>query len=176
MNLKVIHIVFVGSAVLLALFFGGWCLAQGGGYAVGAFLSFAVAAALIWYGVWFWRKITTPEEEWARRRKLFRTIPVVAAAWLFASEPAAWACRACYGGLGDEGVGGSIFGGGGGGAGMLDAARMGAWFLLGSVFAMQVALVLFFLYLRRRARRFREDSQKDPVPPWWSTVEEPLKS
>ena len=59
---------------------------------------------------------------------------------------------------------------------MLDAARAGAWFLLGSVFAMQIAFVLFFLYLRRRARRFREYSQKDPVPPWWSTVEEPLKS
>ena len=172
MNLKVIHIVFVSSAVMLALFFGGWCLAQGGGYAVGAFLSFAVAAALVVYGVWFWRKITTPEEEWARRRKLFRTIPVVAAAWLFASEPAAWACRACYGGLGDEGVGGSFFGGGGGDGGMLDAARAGAWFLLGSVFAMQIAFVFFFLYLRRRARRLRTD----PVPPWWSTVEEPVKS
>lgn len=171
MNLKVIHIVFVGSAVLLALFFGGWCLAQGSAYAVGAVLSFAVAAALVWYGIWFWRKITTPEEEWARRRKLFRTIPVAVVAWLFASEPAAWACRACYGGLGDEGVGGSFFGGSGGG-GMLDAARAGAWVLLGSVFLMQVALVLFFLYLRRRARRLRTD----PVPPWWSTVEEPVKS
>ena len=116
MNLKVIHIVFVGSAVLLALFFGGWCLAQGGGYTVGAVLSFAVAAALVWYGIWFWRKITTPEEAWARRRKLFRTLPVVVAAW-FASEPAAWACRACYGGLGEEGVAGSFFGGGGGGDG-----------------------------------------------------------
>ncbi len=169
MNLKVIHIVFVGSAVLLALFFGGWCLAQGVGYRIGALLSFVVAAALVGYGVWFWRKITTPEEEWARRRKLFRTIPVVAAAWLLLSEPAAWACRACYGGLGDEGVGGGFFGGGGG---MLDAARAGAWVLLGSVFLMQAALVLFFLCLRRRARRLRTD----PVPPWWSTVEEPVKS
>ncbi len=171
MSLKIIHIVFVGSAILLALFFGGWCLAQGGGYTVGAVLSFAVAAALVWYGIWFWRKITTPEEEWARRRKLFRTLPVVVAAW-FASEPAAWACRACYGGLGGEGVAGSFFGGGGGGGGMLNAARAGALLLLGAVFLIQIALVLFFFYLRRRARRLRTD----PVPPWWSTVEEPLKS
>ena len=171
MSLKIIHIVFVGSAILLALFFGGWCLAQGGGYTVGAVLSFAVAAALVWYGIWFWRKITTPEEAWARRRKLFRTLPVVVAAW-FASEPAAWACRACYGGLGEEGVAGSFFGGGGGDGGMLNAARAGALLLLGAVFLIQIALVLFFFYLRRRARRLRTD----PVPPWWSTVEEPLKS
>ena len=59
---------------------------------------------------------------------------------------------------------------------MIDAARAGVWFLLGAVLVMQAAFVLFFLYLRRRARRFREDSQRDPVPPWWSTVEEPLKS
>lgn len=173
MNLKVIHVVFVGSAILLALFFGGWCLAQGPAYAVGAVLSFVVAAALVWYGVWFWRKITTPQEEWDRRRKLFRTVPVVVVPLFLASEPAAWACRACYGGLGDEGVGGSFLGGGGGdGGGMLGAAQAGAWFLLGSVFLMQAALVLFFLYLRRRSRRLRTD----PVPPWWSTVEEPVKS
>ncbi len=161
MNLKVIHIVFVGSAVLLALFFGGWCLAQGGGYAVGAFLSFAVAGVLVWYGFWFWRKVTTPEEEWNRRRKLFRTVPVVVGLWLFGSEQTAWACSVCYGAA--EGS-------------MIDAARAGVWFLLGAVFLMQGAFVLFFLYLRRRARRYREDSRKDPVPPWWSTVEEPLKS
>ena len=161
MNLKVIHVVFVGSAVLLALFFGGWCLVQGGAYRVGALLSFVAAAALMRYGFWFWRKITTPEEEWARRRKLFRTIPVVAAAWLLGSEQPAWACSVCYGAA--EGS-------------MIDAARAGVWFLLGAVFLMQAAFVLFFLYLRRRARRFREHSRKDPVPPWWSTVEEPLKS
>jgi len=161
MNLKVIHIVFVGSAVLLALFFGGWCLAQGGGYAVGAILSFTVAGVLVLYGFWFWRKVTTPEEEWNRRRKLFRTVPVVVGLWLFGSEQAAWACSVCYGAA--EGS-------------MIDAARAGVWFLLGAVFLMQGAFVLFFLYLRRRARRYREDSRKDPVPPWWSTVEEPLKS
>ncbi len=161
MNLKVIHVVFVGSAILLALFFGGWCLVQGSAYWLGAVLSFAVAAALVRYGFWFWRKITTPEEEWARRRKLFRTIPVVAAVWLLGFEQPAWACSVCYGAA--EGS-------------MIDAARAGVWFLLGAVFLMQAAFVLFFLYLRRRARRFREHSRKDPVPPWWSTVEEPLKS
>ena len=86
MNLKVIHIVFVGSAVLLALFFGGWCLAQGAGFFALGVGSFVVAAALVVYGFWFWRKITTPEEEWNRRRKLFRTLPVVVGVWLFGSE------------------------------------------------------------------------------------------
>jgi O-antigen/teichoic acid export membrane protein len=167
MNLKVIHIVFVGSAVLLALFFGGWCLAQGAGFFALGVGSFVVAAALVVYGFWFWRKITTPEEEWNRRRKLFRTLPVVVGVWLFGSERAAWACSVCYGGWGVAGGGG-----GGGGGPMLDAARAGAWFLLGAVFVMQAAIVLFFLYLRRRARRYRTD----PVPPWWSTVEEPVKS
>ena len=157
MNLKVIHIVFVGSAVLLALFFGGWCVAQRGEYLGFAVGSFAVAAALVVYGVWFWRKITTPEEEWARRRKLFHTVPVVVGLWLFGSERAAWACSVCYGAA--EGS-------------MIDAARAGAWFLLGAVLLMQGAFVLFFLHLRRRARRLRTD----PVPPWWSTVEEPMKS
>lgn len=79
------------------------------------------------------------------------------AAWLFASEPAAWACSVCYGAA--EGT-------------MIDAARAGVWFLLAAVFVLQGAFVLFFLYLRRRARRLRTD----PVPPWWSTVEEPVKS
>ncbi len=157
MNLKVIHIVFVGSAVLLALFFGGWCLAQGAGFFALGVGSFVVAAALVVYGFWFWRKITTPEEEWNRRRKLFRTLPVVVGVWLFGSERAALACSVCYGAA--EGS-------------MIDAARVGVWFLLGAVLVMQAAFVLFFLYLRRRARRFRTD----PVPPWWSTVEEPVKS
>ncbi len=157
MNLKIIHVVFVGSAVLLALFFGGWCLAQGSAYWAGAAMSFAVAAALVWYGFWFWRKVTTPEEEWNRRRKLFRTVPVVVGMWLFGTEQTAWACSVCYGAA--EGS-------------MVDAARAGAWFLLGAVLVMQAAVVLFFLHLRRRARRL----QTDPVPPWWSTVEEPVKS
>ncbi len=116
MNLKVIHIVFVGSAVLLALFFGGWCLAQGAEFFALGVGSFVVAAALVVYGFWFWRKITTPQEEWERRRKLFRTVPVVVGLWLFGSEQAAWACSVCYGAA--EGS-------------MIDAARVGVWFLLG---------------------------------------------
>ncbi len=157
MNLKVIHIVFVGSAVLLALFFGGWCLARGEGFLALGAASFVAATALVVYGVWFWRKITTPEEEWARRRKLFRTVPVLAGFWLFGVDRAAWACTVCYGAA--EGS-------------MIDAARAGVWFLLAAVFVVQGAFVVFFLYLRRRARRLRTD----PVPPWWSTVEEPVTS
>ena len=40
---------------------------------------------------------------------------------------------------------------------MIDAARAGVWFLLAAVFVLQGAFVLFFLYLRRRARRLRTD-------------------
>ncbi len=162
MNLKVIHIVFVTSAVLLALFVAGWAMTQTSGYTALGVLSLLAAVGLVVYGFWFWRKITTPEEERERRRRLFRTVPVLAGASWLAAERSAWACSGCYGGLGLADGGGP----------MLDASRAGAWFLLGSVFLIQGALVLFFLYLRRRARQFQDSD----VPPWWSTIEEPVKS
>lgn len=55
---------------------------------------------------------------------------------LLAGPPAA-ACDVCYGASRD---------------GMVDAARLGAWLLLGVTVAMQVSFATFFLYLRRRAR------------------------
>lgn len=42
---------------------------------------------------------------------------------------------------------------------MSKGAEQGVWFLLGVMFLVQIGFGIFFLYLRRRARGFR-----DPVP------------
>lgn len=36
---------------------------------------------------------------------------------------------------------------------MIDAARLGAWALIGVVFAVQAAFIAFFLHLRKQAQR-----------------------
>ena len=62
MSLKAFHVFFVIVSVLCALGFGAWSIAayqrtgQGGTLALGL-LGFAAAAALIWYGLWFLRKL-----------------------------------------------------------------------------------------------------------------------
>lgn len=62
MSLKVFHIVFIVFSTLLALGVGGWCiwvdLVEGAPiYLAGAISSFAAAVALVFYGVWFYRKM-----------------------------------------------------------------------------------------------------------------------
>jgi len=59
MSLKAVHIAFIVCATLLAAGFGVWALErpEGGGYRVIAGLSFAVAASLVVYGVWFVKKL-----------------------------------------------------------------------------------------------------------------------
>ncbi len=62
MSLKGFHIVFIVFATLLALALGAWCiwvdLVEGAPiYLGGAIASFIVAAALIVYGIWFYRKM-----------------------------------------------------------------------------------------------------------------------
>ncbi len=62
MSLKGFHIVFVTFSTLLALGIGAWCiwvdLVEGVPmYRIGAISSFAAAAVLIIYGVWFYRKM-----------------------------------------------------------------------------------------------------------------------
>jgi hypothetical protein len=42
---------------------------------------------------------------------------------------------------------------------MIDAARMGAFALIGVVVAVQAAFVAFFLHLRRQARRSAQESE-----------------
>jgi hypothetical protein len=50
---------------------------------------------------------------------------------------------------------------------LIDAARLGIWLLLGVVLAVQGAFVAFFLYLRRQARRAR-DQELDAE---WSSLQ-----
>jgi membrane protein YdbS with pleckstrin-like domain len=62
MSLKGFHIDFIIFSTLLALGIGAWCvwvdLVEGAPiYLAGAICSFAVAVALIVYGVWFYRKM-----------------------------------------------------------------------------------------------------------------------
>ena len=152
MSLKGFHIVLISLSSLLALGFGGWSVhayrATGQvGHLVMAVLSFAGAVGLVVYISWFARKIHTREEEDRKRRKRIRPLALLAAGWLLSVRPAG-ACAVCYGQA--EGP-------------MVDAARLGVWLLFGLVFAVQLALVLFFLCLRRRARAYRETH---PDPCW----------
>jgi hypothetical protein len=62
MGLKGFHVFFIAVATLLALMFGAWALwdfgrtGRGGTLAM-AVLAFGAAAALVFYGLWFLRKL-----------------------------------------------------------------------------------------------------------------------
>ena len=62
MGLKAFHVFFIVVAVLTALMFGAWGLwdfgrtGKGGTLAM-AILGFAAAAVLVFYGLWFLRKL-----------------------------------------------------------------------------------------------------------------------
>jgi len=62
MGLKAFHVFFIVVATLTALMFGAWGLwdfgrtGKGGTLAMGI-LGFAGAAALVFYGLWFLRKL-----------------------------------------------------------------------------------------------------------------------
>jgi len=143
MSLKGFHIVLISLSSLLSLVFGGWSIrawretGEASSIALAAF-SFALAVGLAVYIVWFARKIRSRDEEDRERRGSTRprAILVATGLWLAASEPAR-ACSVCYGEA--EGP-------------LIDAARLGVWLLFGLVFCMQLAFVLFFVYLRKRAR------------------------
>ncbi len=53
MSLRAFHVLFITASVLLALWFGWWCLPENRG---GAAASFVVAAGLVAYETWFLRK------------------------------------------------------------------------------------------------------------------------
>jgi len=61
-SLKAFHVFFLVLSVLCALGFGAWAVAdflrtgRGAILALGV-LGFAAAAALVWYGLWFLRKL-----------------------------------------------------------------------------------------------------------------------
>jgi len=62
MSLKAFHVFFVAVSVICALGFGAWAVADymrtgRGGTLVLAVLAFAAAAALLFYGSWFLRKL-----------------------------------------------------------------------------------------------------------------------
>ena len=62
MSLKAFHVFFVVLSVLCALGFGAWAVFDyrrtgSGGTLVLGVLGFAAAAALVWYGLWFLRKL-----------------------------------------------------------------------------------------------------------------------
>ena len=155
MSLKFFHIVFVTCSSLLSFGFGGWSLAQGGGYIVVGILAFLFGIVMVVYGFWFWRKITTPEEERRRRRKLFRTVSTLSLFLLLLGSRGAWACSVCFG----EAEGS-----------MIDAAKVGVFLLYGLVLLVQVGLAAFFLYLRRQSIRYNGQ-----VQPWWTDAKESLE-
>lgn len=62
MSLKAFHILFIAVSTLLTLGFGIWCLQANASQShvpalAGAIVSFALAAVLIVYGIWFLRKL-----------------------------------------------------------------------------------------------------------------------
>jgi hypothetical protein len=139
-SLKGFHIVLISLSSLLALVVGGWSARawnEGAGaiYLPMAVVSFVGAVGLVVYVVWFARTMRTRDEEDRRRRRTIRPLAVAVASWLLGAHPVP-ACSACYGEA--EGP-------------MLDAARLGVLLLFGLVLAVQLAFVLFFLHLRRRA-------------------------
>ena len=70
----------------------------------------------------------------AAARSVARALPLA----LLLAGPPALACDVCYGASKD---------------GLVDAARLGTWLLLGVTAAVQLSFATFFLYLRRQARR-----------------------
>ena len=152
MSLRAFHLLFVTASTLLAFGFGGWCVhasraAGSGGYLALGIASFATGLVLIAYGAWFRRKVRTAEQEREQRRRNLHRLPVLLAAWVLGAR-AAEACSVCYGQA--EGP-------------MIDAARLGVWLLFGLVLAIQVSFVAFFVYLHRRAKRYRA---KHPEVRW----------
>lgn len=147
MSLKAFHIVFVTLSSLLCFFFGVWSFRTEPPGRIAGIGAFACGIALIAYGIWFWRKIRTREEERERRRKLLHPLGALAFVWAFADSPA-FACSSCVSRA--EGP-------------MIDAARLGVWLLFGLVLAVQIGFVVFFFILRKRAKEYQ---RKHPHPCW----------
>lgn len=149
MTLKAFHILLITLASLLAFGFGGWSIrhwnSAGGtaSLAMGLF-SIAAGAGLVFYVLWFRRKVTTPDEDERRRRKLIRRVPVMIAVWL-GGQRVAEACSVCYGDAGGP---------------LIDAAKLGVYLLFGLVFFVQLAFAIFFINLWRRSRRFAQDEAR----------------
>jgi membrane protein implicated in regulation of membrane protease activity len=142
MSLKSVHLLFISLASLLAFGFGIWCLRRGEYSALGL-MAILLGVGLVAYGMWFVRKIRTPDEERRRRRARLKGLLICVPLWLLSFREAL-ACRVCYGDA--EGP-------------MIDAARTGVWALFGLVLVVQLLFALFFVNLWVRARR-----QRGPEP------------
>lgn len=141
MSLKHVHIVLISLAVLLSLVFavhqwGLWSAGGGPAELALALVALALAAGLAVYVAWFARRMRPRAADDSRRPHPIRPPLALLVAGHLASSPAL-ACAVCYG----EARGP-----------LIDAARLGVWLLFGLVFAVQLAFVLFFVHLWRRAR------------------------
>jgi hypothetical protein len=144
-SLKGFHILLISLSSLLALLFAGWSLHAWRATHRPLHLAFAVfsgllAAGLLVYVTWFARKVRTRDEEDRERRRHIHPMAWLPAIWLLGVRPAE-ACAACYGEASGP---------------LIDAARLGVWLLFGLVLALQLAFVVFFFYLRKRAKDFEQ--------------------
>ncbi len=160
MNLRSFHIVFIVCSTGLCMLFGAWSFRRAlagdsGSWILGA-LSTVAALALLVYGIWFWREIRTPEQERERRHRRMSASSVLLGVMILGAPDFAHACEVCFGAADNV---------------MIESARVGVFLLLGVVLVVQAAFAVFFVYLRRRARRFGPQQ----VAPWWKTIEEPLE-
>ena len=146
MSLKNIHLLFISMATALSVFLGSWCVSVyrevgGIGYLGGAVFSFAAAFALALYGNWFLRKMKTLSSG----RTLEAVFGLVASAALLGARPAQ-ACQVCFGDADSP---------------LTTSAQTGVWFLLAVIILVEAGFgVFFFVYLRRRARAFRDPSPR----------------
>ena len=107
MSLKAIHILFITLSTLLTLGFGGWCLnsyleENKTSYIILGIISFAAAAALIAYGIWFIRKLRRGELDSKRYKDPpYKILAMVASLGVFLPQTAS-ACTVCYGALGSS--------------------------------------------------------------------------
>jgi hypothetical protein len=124
MSLKWFHLFFISLAIVVSVAFGLWGLAND--YALLGALSLVAAAALGWYGGYFFQKA----------RKLGLAALMVAAA----ADPA-FACPVCFGASDAPAVQGM---------------QMAILALLALTVAVLGAFAAFFLYLRQRARMVSE--------------------
>ena len=142
MSLKAIHILFITLSTLLTLGFGGWCLnsyleENKTSYIILGIISFAAAAALIAYGIWFIRKLRRGEFD-SKRYKYppYKILTMAAVLWTLLPQ-AASACTVCYGALGSS-----------------QAKAMNTFILsmLGVTGSVLCGIIGFVFYLRRKSK------------------------
>jgi hypothetical protein len=103
--------------------------------------SFGCAFALVFYGNWFLRKMRQLPSQ-----KIMRAIAGAASGAALLGAAPAEACQVCFGDPTSP---------------LTTGAQMGVWFLLAVILAVEAGFgIFFFVYLRRRARAFRDPSPR----------------